>query len=638
MRNIGKRLICAFVILMLSAALTGCGANICDDATDTLKAILERDSDMFEDNDDISKKTIEYLDSLEDNKVLDAITDHAVFEISDKDVRKDGGITVCEVELRLPEYTKILEEADYKLDDYIDLIENEDEDDYISVDLELEFDKNGTTYQILNGDDVVKEIYKDMVSVTDHIADESEAVLSCPIIYEDNLITMRFKGAVEDGVHFLVRNNSDQRMWFNASYLSINGRSSDDIKMEGKAPERSDVEIIAKCNIGAFKKVGLFSASFSVNGERLLQSYDINIENLVIDPGAVVDKPELKGTVVYEDDTLRVAFARLEQNAIVFNVENLTDQSISICPDSLAINSEGVEELEKLRFCTIPALSICEAKFTGKIDPETAVGTLSGHFDGYGPKGTWTDTHFEFVFDSVVDESLISSENSGGFIVYEDDLIRIYYKEVTNEGVVLQVANQTEFSLNLVVDCFAVNRHSYNELLCVAQIAPHSSGKATVKCDWDPEAPVGEISASFRATFDGENTPDTYRITVDSCVVDQGVEVTDVEPEAPLLFEDENLKISFNKCEGKYVYFEVENLSDIAVAMQSNLIILNDKKYIGDQIVMSSDVAPHSTGLVRAKIETLDVDSVQKVGGSMKVVDVRHYESYEVEFTETVVQ
>ena len=265
----GKRLLCAVFIVMLSVCFSGCiihSEQVCECAADSLEAILARDTEKLEELSAVSEGELDYISSLSDDKAVDLITGLVTYEISDKDVYRDGFDIVCDVKLLIPDYKNVLLESNYVFDGFADRIMEVEETDYLPIELKLEFEKSGDRYRLSNGDDIVNEIYTDMAELVSHIADDSEETLACPIVYENDQITIRYKETADDGVHFLVRNNTDYRIDISAEDMSLNGQTV-------KIGERSDGEIIAE--------YGVFSGGLLISGERITRTYYIDINELI---------------------------------------------------------------------------------------------------------------------------------------------------------------------------------------------------------------------------------------------------------------------------------------------------------------------------------------------------------------------
>lgn len=110
------------------------------------------------------------------------------------------------------------------------------------------------------------------------IADKSYDTL----VYEDEKVKIFFSGITEDGVSFSVENMTDTNITIQASSISINGVSTNDIMMSDDVAPQSTGKVIARCDdfpentevttIGGQLRVIDFSRSFS--------SYDATFSNV----------------------------------------------------------------------------------------------------------------------------------------------------------------------------------------------------------------------------------------------------------------------------------------------------------------------------------------------------------------------
>lgn len=97
-----------------------------------------------------------------------------------------------------------------------------------------------------------------------------------------------------------------------------------------------------------------------------------------------------------------------------------------------------------------------------------------------------------------------------------------------------------------------------------------------------------------------------------------------------ILYEDDYVKICFDKIGAKGVEFSVENKTDYLLTIQADAIAING--YSMDDFTMSDDVAPKSKGKVIARCETFEqLTEVNTVSGQFRVVDFS-YELFELSY------
>lgn len=96
--------------------------------------------------------------------------------------------------------------------------------------------------------------------------------------------------------------------------------------------------------------------------------------------------------------------------------------------------------------------------------------------------------------------------------------------------------------------------------------------------------------------------------------------VIDIPAPENILYEDEFVKICFDKVGEKGVEFIVENKTDYVLTIQADAIAING--YSTDDIIMSDDVAPQSKGKVIAKCDDFGQGmKVEKISGQLRIVD-----------------
>ena len=468
------------------------------------------------------------------------------------------------------------------------------------------------------------------------------------MLYQDVNFTLRYMYVDDDGVHFEVWNDTNETLVFTASSLAINRKSFCDVGLSGEDADDvqamvgpgSTGEFVAKCDVDPSEKVGEIAGQFRI---RAYQNYDFEayhalIENTVIDPSVSVNTPDVEGTLLYEDDHVRVAFKEVERNNLVLCVENRTEENISLWADSVSVNGRSLRGLTVMDTKNVAPLSVGEIGVTCDLDAATTVGQMSGQFtliqsDKYNSK----DMHFEIPFDTVViDGSIEADTTPEGMLIHEEEFVRICYKEINDTGIVFDVENLSEYPITFIPDCVAINRQSFNNLMASDKIAPHSAGTVTVECDFSPSTPVAELSAYIRVQYKVGANSESLRFSIPTVLIDESVSVELYVPQGPLLYEDDNVKIYYKELTDTGVAFEVENLSDITWAIQSNDLTLNGTHFGDSDIIMSDEIAPHSIGVAVAQIDFSD-SSIETISGTIRVVDIAVFDGYDAPFSEMAV-
>ena len=99
-----------------------------------------------------------------------------------------------------------------------------------------------------------------------------------------------------------------------------------------------------------------------------------------------------------------------------------------------------------------------------------------------------------------------------------------------------------------------------------------------------------------------------------------------------VVYEDNNVKISFAGISEDGVEFWVDNLTDVNITIQADSVSVNGIST--NDIMMSDDVAPQSKGKVVAQCDDFtSVTNVETVGGQLRVIDFNNnLESYDAKF------
>ena len=105
---------------------------------------------------------------------------------------------------------------------------------------------------------------------------------------------------------------------------------------------------------------------------------------------------------------------------------------------------------------------------------------------------------------------------------------------------------------------------------------------------------------------------------MDNVVVDENVAV-DEQPSGTLVYEDKKVRIFYKDINQSGVIFDVENLTGVNVTIQADSVSVN-KRSVND-IMMSDDVAPKSTGEVVASCYFDPATKVGTVGGQLRIID-----------------
>lgn len=178
-----------------------------------------------------------------------------------------------------------------------------------------------------------------------------------------------------------------------------------------------------------------------------------------------------------------------------------------------------------------------------------------------------------------------------------------------------------------------------------ARIAVNSDYDTILYCVWDKDITSSRILENDIVTVYGKSGGlYTYESTAGTKVtlpiawidkVEKGSNEGTTQPPSSnktLLYEDSRVKIYFSKVTERGVEFLVENLTDLNITIQADSVSINGIST--NDIMMSDDVAPKSTGKVVAKCEDFETDmTVQTVGGQLRIIDFSYsFKSYDAKF------
>ncbi|MBO4688151.1 MAG: hypothetical protein J5636_06515 [Clostridiales bacterium] len=658
MRSFVKRTSCLVIVMAMTLSVFGCGKSekkkkkeeLVKCAETVMEALIKRQTKALKKCGEFSEETLDRIDALSDSDVISAVMKKATYTIDESSVQDNRKTTSCKVNVLLPDYAAAVEEADSDPDAFADAIGEQKTSKYKTVELVLKFQENEESYTFSNGDNIVDKLYGPMTEAlaplmvsggepgedpTDPSQTQNAPTSSYPVVYEDSNVSIRFMNLDSDGVHLEVWNNTGDEVRISAKSLAINRHSVNDIEMHDKVDAHSLGEIVAECDIDASMTPGTISGKLRIGTHGYADGYYVVLEEVVIDASVTVDPPVLEGTLLYENDEVRMAYKEVRDGAVILDVENRSNRNIQVQTEALALNGRCFMEIQYFSDEDVAPFSIGEVEIPcdSFMDLEEA-GTISGHFSIYQYiVAQDKNESFEFWFDTVVIDDTVTVENApeGVLIQEKPDQVNIYYKEVTDEGVVLDVENLTEYPITFVPDCIAINGSSYSGFFCSEQLAPHSLCNVVVPCDHSPDNPVAGISGFFRVTIimgEGYDEHEILRFSISYAVIDDSISVEKIVPEGPLLYEDHRVKIYFYGVTEDGIAFEVENCSNITLAMQCDDLSVNGNHYQDNDIIMSDQIAPHSIGIAVAKVDFPD-DTVQKIGGVMRIVDISEFTSYD---------
>lgn len=323
--------------------------------------------------------------------------------------------------------------------------------------------------------------------------------------------------------------------------------------------------------------------------------------------------------VVYQDDKTVIHFNKVDSDGVHFTVDNLAAYEATIQCNSLAI--DGVAILDYTMSDKVAAGTSAEVVTKCELDEiPQKIGTLSGQldiidFDDYS-------NSYEASFDTtVIDSSVTPAAAATGTLIYTDDYVQIYFKELTSEGVVFEIVNLTAQDVEPRITAVAINgRNITDPTWYNCEIAPHSIATLVTKQDdsIDPSEAVGTISAMFEINNDMSNY-ETYFAMITTTVIDPNVTFTPPALEGTVFYEDANVKITCVGLSPEGPILGVENLTDVGIIVQAESLSINMVGIF--DVFFSYYTAPHSVSKFLAEGPVDASAQVGVIGGAFIIAN-----------------
>ena len=323
--------------------------------------------------------------------------------------------------------------------------------------------------------------------------------------------------------------------------------------------------------------------------------------------------------VVYQDDKTVIHFNKVDSDGVHFTVDNLAAYEATIQCNSLAI--DGVAILDYTMSDKVAAGTSAEVVTKCELDEiPQKIGTLSGQldiidFDDYS-------NSYEASFDTtVIDSSVTPAAAATGTLIYTDDYVQIYFKELTSEGVVFEIVNLTAQDVEPRITAVAINgRNITDPEWYNCEIAPHSIATLVTKQEdsIDPSEAVGTISAMFEINNDMSNY-ETYFAMITTTVIDPNVTFTPPALEGTVFYEDANVKITCVGLSPEGPILGVENLTDVGIIVQAESLSINMVGIF--DVFFSYYTAPHSVSKFLAEGPVDASAQVGVIGGAFIIAN-----------------
>ncbi|MBR5973953.1 MAG: hypothetical protein IK020_02105 [Clostridiales bacterium] len=354
--------------------------------------------------------------------------------------------------------------------------------------------------------------------VIDDTAGVEPAAPTGTLLAEDENLQVYFKEITSEGVVFEMVNLTALDIQTLINSVAINGRNLADFDSyyEDLAPH-SMGEIVAQCkDLDLSEAVGTVSGQFDFSEpDRSFDEYRLTANTTIIDDTVTVTPPEVQGTTIYEDENVRITFEKLSDKGPLYFVENLTDYDLIVQAESLSVNMRGIYDVF-LSMHTAPH-SVCEVVGKGDIDASQQVGMVGGAFIIANPDDR--KSNYMVHLDNVVVDGSVTVETAPeGTLVYEDENVRIYFKEVREKGVAFDVENLTPYNLTMQDHDLQLNGVEPDGTLMSDDVAPHSVSEIFVKCKPDTSVTVTEVTIDF-SVFTWDDKVKTYHAIAENVAI-----------------------------------------------------------------------------------------------------------------------
>ena len=328
------------------------------------------------------------------------------------------------------------------------------------------------------------------------------------LLYEDATVKIYYKELVSEGAVFEVENLTTQNLEVRVNSVALNGKNFTDPHFYGnKVAPHSIGDVLVKDDVDASEAIGQVSAQFEIaDPAQTFDTFYATINTTVVDANVSVEAPVIEGAPVYEDANVRINYKALSDKGIVFMIENLTDHDFIVQAESLSYNRIGLLEAF-LSLHTAPH-SVCEVVALGDVDPSATVGTIGGSLIIADPENR-KENYMIHLDNIVVDASVDVSVNPTGKLVYEDDKVKVYFKEAQEKGLVFEVENLTEYGITIQASDLMINGTEATGVYMSDGVAPHALGQILVHCKEAQANPISTLSCDL-TIFSWDGKVDTY--------------------------------------------------------------------------------------------------------------------------------
>ena len=173
-----KKMACVALAFSMIASLTACKKDskkkestgftaAAEEALDCAISLNSKKIKKLDKNYGVDGVQLSYLYAISDNDMVKAVMEKASFEIDEDTVKEKKKSASCEATVKLPDYEEAYDEADGDEDAFIEEIDAQKEKKYKEISVKLVFDVDDEEYTWKNAEDVLDELYGDLLEVID---------------------------------------------------------------------------------------------------------------------------------------------------------------------------------------------------------------------------------------------------------------------------------------------------------------------------------------------------------------------------------------------------------------------------------------------------------------------------------------
>ena len=644
-------------------------------ANTVMDALLSGSSKKLKKAGEFSADSLMILDHETQNEAKTAVLKKATYEVDEDSIKESKKTTSVKVKLSMPDYEAAYEEAGDNLGDFLDAIEEQKKGDFKEEELTLKFTSEDDAYSLSNGDDIVNELYMNMLNsltvygveqavpdktetdptdtdkavdttpTTDTVPTDTTAPAQPPVastsaeydvvIYQDASVIIHFIKVDSNGVHMKVENLTSFEITMQANAFAYNGISITDFTMSPKVAGNSTVDIVLKCSPVVPETIANVSGELKVvDFDGNFKSYEALFDTTVIDPN-VQAAPAASGTPLYEDDKVKLYFAGLTDKGALVEIENQTAVALEVNVESLAVNTNNYTDIHYYGEKIAPH-SIGAALMECKLDASQAVGVFSGLFE-FSEREKSFDAYYATVNNTVIDSGVqVAPRALEGSVILEDSNIRMTYKSMSDKGPLFDIENLSDRDLVVQAESLSLNQRGIVDPYLSVHMAPHSVCEVVAKTEVavDASIQVGMVGGGI-IIGDVVDRSNSYMVVLDNVVIDDSVAVS-VAPEGTLFYEDEKVRLYYKGTYEKGIVIDVENLSGYSLTVQTRSLVLNGEEATG--LVLSSDAAPHGITEMLVRCKRSSTDPITVIGGEFSIFNwTRDFDSYKANFSDVAV-